>query len=111
MTNNEAFSVASRDEFDRRVLRADTPVLVDFSAEWCGPCRAIEPTIERLAAEYGERLAVAKVDIDEQAALAAEYHVRSVPTVMLIAGGTVQQVLVGSRSPQDYRAAIDAVLQ
>jgi thioredoxin 1 len=111
MTNKDAFSVASRDEFDRRVLQAQTPVLVDFSAEWCGPCRAIEPTIRSLAAEYGDRLAVAKVDIDEQAALAAEYHVRSVPTVMLIAGGAVQQVLVGSRSAQDYRTAIDAVLQ
>ena len=111
MTNNEAFFVASRDEFARRVLQAETPVLVDFSAEWCGPCRAIEPVIARLAAEYDGRLAVAKIDIDEQAALAAEYHVRSVPTVMLIAGGAVQQVLVGSRSAQDYRTAIDAVLQ
>jgi thioredoxin 1 len=71
----------------------------------------IEPVIERLAQEYDGRLAVAKVDIDTSPEIAAKYHVRSVPTVMLIAGGAVQQVLVGSRSAQDYRTAIDAVLQ
>lgn len=98
-------------DFDRRVLEAPTPVLVDFSAEWCTPCRVIEPVIERLAEEYDGRLAVAKVDIDTSPEIAAKYHVRSVPTVMLIAGGAVQQVLVGSRSAQDYRTAIDAVLQ
>ena len=98
-------------DFDRRVLEAPTPVLVDFSAEWCTPCRVIEPVIERLAQEYDGRLAVAKVDIDTSPEIAAKYHVRSVPTVMLIAGGAVQQVLVGSRSAQDYRTAIDAVLQ
>jgi thioredoxin 1 len=97
-------------DFDRRVLEAPTPALVDFGAEWCTPCRVIDPIIDRLAAEYGERLAVAKVDIDASPELAVKYHVRSVPTVMLIAGGKVQQVLVGSRSPQDYRAAIEAVL-
>jgi thioredoxin 1 len=98
-------------DFDRRVLEAPTPVLVDFSAEWCAPCRVIEPVIDRLAQEYDGRLAVAKVDIDTSPEIAAKYHVRSVPTVMLIAGGAVQQVLVGSRSAQDYRTAIDAVLQ
>jgi thioredoxin 1 len=97
-------------DFDRRVLEAPTPALVDFSAEWCVPCRVIDPVIDRLAEEYGERLAVAKVDIDQSPDLAVKYHVRSVPTVMLIAGGKVQQVLVGSRSPQEYRAAIDALL-
>ena len=97
--------------FETEVIQSDVPVLVDFSATWCTPCRVIEPTIRNLAAEYGGRLAVAKVDIDEQAAIAAEYRVLSVPTVMLIAGGAVQQVLVGSRSAQDYRTAIDAVLQ
>ena len=97
-------------DFDRRVLEAPTPALVDFSAQWCAPCRAIEPVIDGLAAEYGERLAVAKVDIDASPELAAKYRVRSVPTILLIADGQVQQVLVGSRSPQEYRAAIEAVL-
>jgi thioredoxin 1 len=97
-------------DFHRRVLEAPTPALVDFGAEWCTPCRVIDPIIDRLSAEYGERLTVAKVDIDESPELAVKYHVRSVPTILLIAGGQVQQVLVGSRSPQEYRAAIDAML-
>ena len=109
MERNELAVTAA--DFDRRVLEAPTPVLVDFSAEWCTPCRVIEPVIDRLAEEYDGRLAVAKVDIDASPEIAAKYHVRSVPTVMLIAGGAVQQVLVGSRSAQDYRTAIDAVLQ
>lgn len=110
MESKQTTSVVDRDDFERRVLESPTPVLVDFRADWCQPCRIIDPVIEGLAAEYGERLAVAKVDIDENAAIAAEYRVRSIPTVMLVAGGTVRQVLVGSRSAQEYRAAVDAVL-
>ena len=108
MQRNELAVTAA--DFDRRVLEAPTPVLVDFSAEWCTPCRVIEPVIDKLAEEYDGRLAVAKVDIDASPDLAVKYHVRSVPTIMLIAGGDVQQVLVGSRSAQEYRAAIEALL-
>jgi thioredoxin 1 len=103
-------SVVDREDFERRVLQSPTPVLVDFRAEWCQPCRIVDPVIDGLAAEYGERLAVAKVDVDEHAALAAEYAVRSIPTVMLVADGAIRRVLVGSRSAHEYRAAIDDVL-
>jgi thioredoxin len=109
MDRNET-SVVDREDFERRVLQSPTPVLVDFRADWCQPCRMVDPVIEGLAAEYGERLAVAKVDIDENAAIAAEYSVRSIPTVMLVANGAIRRVLVGSRSAQEYRAAIDDVL-
>ena len=103
-------SVVDREDFERRVLQSSTPVLVDFRAEWCQPCRIVDPVIDGLAAEYGAQLAVAKVDVDENAALAAEYGVRSIPTVMLVADGAIRRVLVGSRSAEEYRVAIDDVL-
>lgn len=98
-------------EFDREVLESATPVLVDFWAPWCQPCRVIAPVMDSLAAEYGERLKVIKVDVDDNAALAAEYQVRSIPTVMLFADGAVRESFVGTRPPQVYREAIDALLR
>lgn len=96
--------------FRKAVLEAPTPVLLDFGAEWCGPCVAVSPVIRNLAAEYADRLTVATVDVDSQPQLAARYAVRSLPTVMLLEGGEVRRVLVGARSGQEYRAAIDGLL-
>jgi thioredoxin 1 len=96
--------------FASTVLEAPRPVLVDFGAEWCGPCVAVAPMIRDLALEYAGRLTVATVDIDSNPQLAARYGVRSLPTVMLLADGRVRRVLVGARSGQEYRAAIDDVL-
>jgi thioredoxin 1 len=96
--------------FDQTVLAAPRPVLVDFGAEWCGPCVAVAPVIRRLALEYADRLTVATVDVDADPQLAARYGVRSLPTVLLLQGGEVRHVLVGARSGQEYRAAIDGVL-
>ena len=96
--------------FDEAVLTAPRPVLVDFGAEWCGPCAAVAPVIRSLALEYADRLTVATVDVDADPQLAARYGVRSLPTVMLVEGGEVRRVLVGARSGQEYRAAIDGLL-
>ena len=96
--------------FDEAVLAAPRPVLVDFGAEWCGPCVAVAPVIRSLALEYADRLTVATVDVDTDPQLAAQYGVRSLPTVMLLEGGEIRRVLVGARSGQEYRAAIDGVL-
>ena len=96
--------------FQSAVLEASQPVLLDFGAEWCGPCVAVAPVIRDLALEYAERLRVATVDIDAHPELAARYGVRSVPTVMLLEGGQVRRVLVGARSGREYREAIDEVL-
>jgi thioredoxin 1 len=97
-------------DFERLVLRSPQPAVVDFSAAWCGPCRSIAPVIEGLAGEYADRVTVATVDIDDNPRLAAQYGVRSVPTVMLFEGGDVKRVLVGARSAQEYRAGIDELL-
>jgi thioredoxin 1 len=96
--------------FDKTVLEAPRPVLVDFGAEWCGPCVAVAPVIRTLALEYADRLTVATVDVDADPQLAARYGVRSLPTVMLLESGEVRRVLVGARSGQEYRAAIDGML-
>jgi thioredoxin 1 len=102
-------NVSSAD-FTSTVLQSDKPVLVDFTAAWCGPCRAIAPIIESLAEDYADRVTVAKVDIDANAGLAAEYRVRSVPTVMLISNGEIRRILVGARSAQEYRDGIESLL-
>lgn len=96
--------------FESTVLAAPQPVLLDFGAEWCGPCVAVAPVIRDLALEYADRLRVATVDIDADPELAARYGVRSVPTVMLLEGGEVRRVLVGARSGREYREAIDGLL-
>jgi thioredoxin 1 len=96
--------------FQSTVLEAPQPVLVDFGAEWCGPCVAVAPVIRDLAIEYAERLRVATVDVDAEPELAARYGVRSVPTVLLLEDGEVRRVLVGARSSREYREAIDEVL-
>lgn len=110
METNTRLLTVDEAEFARRVERGERPALVDFSAEWCGPCRAIAPAIEQLAKDFGDRVTVAKVDIDASPALAARFGVRSVPTVMLIADGDVRRVYVGARSAQEYRDGIESLL-
>ena len=97
-------------EFERLVLASSRPAVVDFTASWCGPCRALRPVIAGLANDYSGRVTVAKVDIDENPALAARYGVRSVPTVMLFSDGGVKRVFVGARAPVEYRTGIDELL-
>jgi thioredoxin 1 len=105
----EALAVTDAN-FATTVLEAPRPVLVDFGAEWCGPCVAVAPVIRSLALEYADRLTVATVDVDAEPELAARYGVRSLPTVMLLEDGQIRRVLVGARSGNEYRAAIDGLL-
>ncbi len=105
-----ALLTVGESDFDRVVLDSAQPAVVDFSAAWCGPCRSIAPVIEGIANDYADRVTVATVDIDDNPRLAAKYGVRSVPTVMLFAGGDVKRVLVGARSPQEYRSNVDELL-
>ena len=107
---NEAPVAVNQETFAQTVLEAPRPVLVDFGAEWCGPCVAVAPVIRALALEYADRLTVTTVDVDSEPQLAARYGVRSLPTVLLLDEGKVRRVLVGARSGQEYRTAIDEVL-
>jgi len=84
--------------FESEVLKANEPVLVDFWAAWCGPCRMIAPSVEAIAQEYAGRAKVAKVNVDENQATPATYNIRGIPTLLLFKGGQVREQLVGAAS-------------
>jgi thioredoxin 1 len=97
--------------FETEVLKADHPVLVDFWAEWCGPCRTLGPVIESLAGQYGGKVSVAKIDVESNQQLAMQFGIRSIPTVMLFDNGQIVSNFVGVRPSGEYEKAIDAVLE
>lgn len=85
-------------DFEAKVLKSDVPVLVDFWAVWCGPCRAIAPVLEELAQELNGKLVVAKVNVDENNDISARYGIRSIPTLMLFKNGQLVDTLIGLSS-------------
>ena len=89
------------------IIRSDKPTLIDFWAPWCGPCRALGPTIEKLANDLGERAQIAKVNIDEHPQLAAQYGVASIPTVIIFKDGHPTDQFVGIRPYSDYFHALE----
>lgn len=95
MSNAKEVSVAN---FQQEVLESDVPVLVDFWAPWCGPCRMIAPMVDQVAINYAGRAKVVKVDIDQNQEIAMRYHVRAIPTLLLFKGGQVQGTQVGAVS-------------
>jgi thioredoxin 1 len=99
----------TQENFATEVLQSNSPVLVDFWAEWCGPCKMIAPVLDELAEEYLGRAKVGKVNIDEQQGLAAEYGVRAIPTLLVFKQGQVADQLVGARSKRDLKASLDRV--
>jgi thioredoxin 1 len=107
---SENILTGTADNFAKEVLQSKTPVLVDFWAEWCGPCKMIAPVLDELSGEYAGKIKIAKVNVDEQPSLAAEYGVRSIPTLLLIKDGQVSEQMVGARSKRDLKTSLDKSL-
>ena len=100
----------SDSSFEADVLQSDKPVLVDFWAEWCGPCKMLSPILDEIAKDYAGRLKVAKLNIDENPATPANYAVRGIPTLMIFKNGSIEATKVGALSKSQLAAFIDSQL-
>jgi len=100
----------SSSEFDSVVLQSNVPVLVDFWAPWCGPCRMVAPAIEQLAGEFQGKALVCKVNVDECQDIAMRYRITSIPTLMVFKGGQVVDQFIGARSKDDLKRALESAI-
>jgi thioredoxin 1 len=99
----------TQENFEKEVLQSSQPILVDFWAEWCGPCKMLSPILDELAGEYDGKVRIGKVNIDEHQELAAQFGIRSIPTLLLFREGQVADQIVGLRSKRDLKASFDRV--
>ncbi len=108
---SEQIVYVTDDSFETEVLQAEQPVLVDYWAEWCGPCRMIAPILDEVAAEYAGRVKICKVNVDENQATPAQYGIRGIPTLMLFRNGKVEATKVGALSKSQLIAFLDSSLR
>ena len=97
----------TKDNFAAEVLQSTQPVLVDFWAEWCGPCKMIAPVLEELAGEFAGRARIGKVNIDHDQELATQYGIRAIPTLLFFKGGQVAEQVVGAKSKKELKASLE----
>jgi thioredoxin 1 len=99
--------ILTKANFAAEVIKSAQPVLVDFWADWCGPCKMIAPVLDELATDFAGRARVGKVNIDEAPELAAQYGVQSIPTLLFFKGGQVSEQLVGAKSKRELKSILD----
>lgn len=104
---NEKIVIITKANFEEKVLKAGTAVMVDFWAPWCGPCRMVSPIMDELAVEFDGKATVAKVNVDEEGELAEKFRVMSIPTVMVFKNGQVVEKIVGSRSKDEFAKVLE----
>lgn len=102
-----AVNAVTDDNFEANVLQADKPVLVDFWAEWCGPCKMISPILDEAASDYGERLNIVKINVDDNTEIPQKYGVRGIPTLLLFKNGNLEDTHVGALSKSQLSAFLD----
>jgi len=102
--------VLTDQNFKSEVLESKLPVLVDFWAEWCAPCRMVAPVVEKIEKDYSERLKVGKLNVDDNSETPQQYGIQGIPTLILFKGGQVANQLVGFQSEQKLKSAIDSIL-
>ena len=98
------------ENFDEKVIKSNLPVLVDFWAEWCGPCKQLMPTVEKIASDYKGKAIVAKVNVDNYSDIAAQYNVRGIPNLLIFKNGEVQKQIVGNISKEELSAALEEII-
>ncbi len=108
MANSKNVAEFTEGNFEQEVLNSTQPVLVDFWAEWCGPCRMLAPTIEKIADAYAGKAKVGKVDTDSNRDLAVKYGINNIPTIIIFKDGQVAQKFVGIKSENDLKQALDS---
>jgi thioredoxin 1 len=106
MAGNDTLTFTD-DGFDNDVLNSDVPVLVDFWAEWCGPCRMMSPTVDQVATEYAGKVKVGKLDVDSNQQTAMRYGIRGIPTLLLFQGGQVVEQKVGAIAKPEFQKMLD----
>lgn len=107
---SDAIVHVSDASFDEDVLKAGTPVLVDFWAAWCGPCKMIAPVLDELATEYGDQIKICKMDVDANKDTPAKFNIRGIPTLMIFKGGNAEGTKVGALSKSQLKEFIESAL-
>lgn len=107
MSNAEASTAKT---FDADVIKSETPVVVDFWAEWCGPCKFLSPTVDELAGEYGGKIAVRKVNVDEEPSLSQQYGVMSIPTLLYFKNGKIVDSTIGALPKEELKKHFEKLI-
>ncbi len=100
----------SDSNFETEILKSETPAMVDFWAEWCGPCKQIGPMVEELAAEYDNKIKIVKMDVDKNRETPAKFSIRNIPTLILFKNGAVSKMIVGAQSKSSIKEELDKLL-